>query len=126
MMFRIRFKAWYATYDDETENETETKETTETTTVETKEEIEKPKPKSKTPTFTPDQQAYVNSLVAEERRRAKSKNEALILQLETLKNSSNTTAAEKEQLADRIESLKAEFQTKEVNDRKEVDRKSKS
>jgi uncharacterized protein YdiU (UPF0061 family) len=58
-------------------------------------------------------QKYVNSLLAEERRKAEKKNNELITQLETQKNLSNTTAAERAALESRIDDLRAEFQTKE-------------
>ena len=60
-----------------------------------------------------EQQAFVNSLLAEERRKSTAKNDQLITQLETEKNRSGTTAAEKQQLEERIETLKNEFATKD-------------
>lgn len=65
------------------------------------------------PTFDESQQAYINSLLADEKRKAKKKNDELITQLETKKNEHGTTAAEKEALETRIDSLKSEFHTKE-------------
>lgn len=59
------------------------------------------------------QQKYVNSLLAEERRKGAAKNDQLITQLETQRNSTNTTAAEKVALEERIESLRNEYQSKE-------------
>src|SRR5262245_56765597 len=53
--------------------------------------------------FTPEQQGYVNSLLAEERRKAKATVDRMITQLETEKNKATTTAAEKEALEQRIE-----------------------
>lgn len=63
--------------------------------------------------FDDIQQKYVNSLVAEEKRKAERKNNELITQLETQKNHAATTAAERTALEGRIEDLRAEFQTKE-------------
>jgi hypothetical protein len=73
--------------------------------------------------LTPEQQAFVNSLLAEERRKAQVKNEQLITQLETEKNRSGTTAAEKQQLEDRIEQLKNEFATKDELQKREVNKR---
>jgi hypothetical protein len=76
--------------------------------VEKKEEKKEEKVK-----FTPEQQAYLNSILAEERRKAQAKNDQLITQLETEKNRVGTTAAEKAALESRIEDLRGEFATKE-------------
>lgn len=75
---------------------------------------EKP-PADKTPKvkFTPEQQAFVNSLLAEDKRKAQVKNDQLITQLETEKNRGSTTASEKQALEERIETLRAEFATKD-------------
>lgn len=70
-----------------------------------------------------NQQAFVNSLLAEERRKSQAKSEALITQLETEKNRFGTTAAEKQQLEERIEGLKAEFATKEELKARETSKK---
>jgi hypothetical protein len=70
-----------------------------------------------------DQQAFVNSLLAEERRKAAVKNEQLITQLETEKNRAGTTASEKLQLEERIEGLKTEFATKEELKARETSKK---
>ena len=76
-----------------------------------------PTPAEKKPTekvkLNTEQQAFVNSLLAEERRKSTAKNDQLITQLETEKNRSGTTAAEKAQLEERIETLKNEFATKD-------------
>lgn len=76
-----------------------------------------PAPTEKKPTekvrLSTEQQAFVNSLLAEERRKSTAKNDQLITQLETEKNRSGTTAAEKVQLEERIETLKNEFVTKD-------------
>lgn len=98
-------------YDDENTEETETEENQETPTVEEK-EAEKKKPASKIK-LDPATQDYVNSLLAEERRKGSSKNQELIKQLETQKNRAGTTEAEKTRLETRIEELKTEYQTKE-------------
>lgn len=63
--------------------------------------------------FTPEQQAYVNSLVAEERRKGKATADLAITKLETERNRANTTAAEKEALDIRIEELRATQMTQE-------------
>lgn len=73
--------------------------------------------------FNHDQQAYVNTLLAEERRKAQAKNDALITQLETEKNRAGTTAAEKQALEDRIEALKAEYATKDELKSREVNKR---
>lgn len=65
------------------------------------------------PKFDPVQQEYFNSVVAEERRKLTAKNDQLITQLETQKNLTSTTAAERQTLEEKIADLKAEFQTKE-------------
>lgn len=76
--------------------------------------------KKKTPpTFTAEQQAHMNSVLAEERRKSKSKNDALVLQLTTEKNRVGTTASEKQALEDRIETLKNEYATKDELAQKE-------
>ena len=64
------------------------------------------KPKLKVP-LTPEQQDFVNSLVAEERRKAKAVADKAITQLETERNRAGTTQAEKDALEIRIEDLKA-------------------
>lgn len=63
------------------------------------------KPKAK-PNITPEVQEYLNSILAEDRRKHKSASDKVITQLETLKNQVGTTGAEKEQLEARIEDLK--------------------
>lgn len=87
--------------------------------------VVKPAPKPKV-TFAPEQQAYVNSLVAEEKRKGQQANERLVTQLETEKNRAGTTVAEKEQLEARIEEIKSEYITKEQlteKERKKADKK---
>lgn len=56
--------------------------------------------------FTPEQQAYLNSLLAEERRKNKTVVDRMVTQLETEKNRAGTTQAEKEALEQRIEELR--------------------
>lgn len=73
--------------------------------------------------LTHEQQAFVNSVVAEERRKAQAKNDQLITQLETERNRVGTTSAEKQQLEERIEALKAEFTTKDELKAREVNKK---
>lgn len=73
--------------------------------------------------LTTEQQQFVNSLLAEERRKAQAKNDALITQLETEKNRGGTTAAEKLQLEERIEQLKNEYATKDELKKRETDKK---
>jgi len=75
--------------------------------------------------FDAAQQAYVNSLIAEERRKSQVKNDQLITQLETEKNRVGTTAAEKQALEDRIEGLKNEYATKETLKARETEKKLK-
>lgn len=75
--------------------------------------------------FDVTQQAYVNTLLANERRKLQTKNEELITQLETQKLSASTTAAEKEALETRIESLRNEFATKEEMAKKDTDKRIK-
>lgn len=75
--------------------------------------------------FDPHQQAYVNSLLAQERRKLQTKNEELITQLETQKVQGSTTQAEKEALEERIESLRNEFATKEEMAKKDTDKRIK-
>lgn len=75
--------------------------------------LESDKNKKEKVKLDPKTQAYVNSLLAEERRKAEKKNNDLITQLETERNRATTTAAEKQQLDERIEQLKGEFATKE-------------
>lgn len=85
-----------------------------------------PKPIKAKVTFAPEQQAYVNSLVAEEKRKGQQANERLVTQLETEKNRAGTTVAEKEQLEARIEEIKSEYVTKEQlteKERKKADKK---
>lgn len=103
-------------YDDaevvetqETETEETSEDTLETPVVEEKPK-KKPAAKVKLDSATQD---YVNSLLAEERRKGQTKNGELIKQLETQKNRAGTTQAEKERLEIRIEELKAEYATKE-------------
>lgn len=106
--------AFLLAYDDEPEVETEEKE----------EKQETPPPAKKTKVqFDADQQAYVNSLVAEEKRKVQTKNQQLITQLETQKNLVATTAAERATLDQRIEELKSEFLTKEELGKKESSKK---
>lgn len=79
--------------------------------------IEPPAKKTKVE-FTPDQQAYLNSLLAEERRKAKVSVEKTVLQLETLKNQAGTSEAEKERLAQQITDLQSTYTTeKEMTDK---------
>jgi hypothetical protein len=73
-------------------------------------------------TLNAEQQAFVNSLLAEERRKAKAATDKVITQLETLKNQAGTTQAEKETLEQRIEELKNTQLTQEEL-RKKEDRK---
>ena len=73
---------------------------------------DKNKSKPKVP-LTTEQQAFVNSIVAEERRKLQAKNDQLITQLSTEQNRAGTSEAEKAALQERIESLKAEFATKD-------------
>lgn len=81
---------------------------------------EKPKVK-----LDPTTQAYVNSLLADERRKAQAKAEQLVTQLETEKNRVGTTAAEKQALEERIEALRAEYATKDELKGRETDKKIK-
>lgn len=82
----------------------------------------KPRPKI---TLTPEVQGYVNSLLAEEKRKAQGTAEQLITQLETQKNLATTSQAEREALETRIESLRSEFTTKEELQRKDNEKKLK-
>lgn len=78
--------------------------------------VDPPAPASKTkikPKFDAAQQDYINSLMAEDRRKLTKKNDDMILLYETQKNLASTTAAEKQTLEEKIADLKAEFQTKE-------------
>ena len=84
---------------------------------------DKPKPKVQ---LSPEQQSYVNSLVAEEKRKGREAANKVITQLETLKNNVGTTEKEKEALAQRIEDLQnAHLTEKEISekDRKKADKK---
>lgn len=76
--------------------------------------------------FEKEQQAYVNALLAEERRKAQQKNDALITELETQKTRVSTTAAERKQLEQRIEDLRAEYATKEEMEKQSVSKQLKS
>lgn len=73
----------------------------------------------------PHQQAFVNSLLAEERRKSTAKNDQLITQLETEKNRGTTTAAEKQALEERIETLRGEYATKDELKERETSKKVK-
>lgn len=75
--------------------------------------------------FTPEQQAFINSKLAEERRKATAKNDQLITQLETEKNRSGTTEAERQQLAERIDTLRAEYATKDELNQRETNKRVK-
>ena len=97
---------------------------TETETPPTENQETKDKKKSKVQ-FTPEQQAYVNSLVAEEKRRGRQSADALVTQLETQKNLTTTTAAEKEALQARIDEIKSQYATKEELHKKDTDKKIK-
>lgn len=72
---------------------------------------------NKKPKLDSATQEYVNSLLAKERReltaKAEKKNNELIAQLETQRNNAATTESERATLAERIDSLKAEFASKE-------------
>lgn len=75
--------------------------------------------------FDQAQQNYVNSLLANERRKLQTRNEELITQLETQKLQANTTQSEKEALESRIETLRNEFATKEELSKKDTDKRIK-
>lgn len=70
-------------------------------------------------TFTAEQQAYVNSLLAEDNRKAKEKIEKHVTQLETQRNLAGTTAAEKERLEAQIEELRSTYTTEKEMTEKE-------
>lgn len=74
-----------------------------------------PKKKKEAPkvNLDPATQQYVNSLLAEERRKGQSKNQELIKQLETQKNRAGTSEAEQTRLQARIDELTSEYATKE-------------
>lgn len=85
-----------------------------------------PEPETKTKVkFDPAQQAYVNSLIAEEKRKNQQKTNELITQLETQRNLASTSAAERAQLEERIEGLRSEHSTKEELHKKDTDKKLK-
>jgi len=88
-------------------------------------EEDKDKEKDTKVKLTPEQQAWVNSKLAEERRKGQQKAEQLITQLETEKNRVGTTAAEKAQLEERIEQLKNEYATKDELKSREVNKRIK-
>lgn len=111
-------------FEGEESKEPESKEP-ESKEPESKEPETKKEKKQKGPTFTQDQQAYVNSLVAEEKRKGQSATEQLITQLETQKNLASTSKAERETLESRIESLRSEYSTKEELQRKDSEKKLK-
>jgi hypothetical protein len=79
--------------------------------------------KKTAPTFTKEQQEHMNTVLAEERRKGKAKNDDLILQLETQKTRVGTTVAEKAALEDRIETLKNDYATKDELTQKESKKK---
>lgn len=89
--------------------------------------VEKPaaKEEKNKPKFTPEQQNFMNSLIAEERRKATVKNDQLITQLETEKNRAGTTALEKQTLEERIETLRSEFATKDELKERETSKRVK-
>lgn len=63
--------------------------------------------------FTAAQQARVNHLLAEERRKTAASNQALAEQLEVLKQNKNLTEQERDNLQVKIDELTATFTTKE-------------
>src|SRR5262249_2285725 len=76
--------------------------------------------------FTPDQQAYLNSLLAEERRKNKAVVDRMITQLETEKTKAGTSAAGKEALEQPIDELKKHHLTaKELRKKDEKRRQDK-
>jgi hypothetical protein len=80
------------------------------------------KPKLKI-ALSAEQQDFVNSLIAEERRKAKTIADKAITQLETERNRAGTTQAEKDALEIRIEDLKASQLTAEEFRKKEEKKK---
>lgn len=111
------------------ETSTEETDTNEEDTSQEEPPAKKPAPK-KAPKveFTSEQQAYLNSLLAEEKRQAKVKIEKHVTQLETEKNKAGTTAAEKVRLEEQIEELRSTYETEKQmteKDRKKAEKKVK-
>ncbi len=73
--------------------------------------------------FTPAQQQFINSQLAEERRKGEKKNNELIAQLETEKNKAHTTSEERAELQERIEKLQTDYVTKEELAKREASKK---
>jgi hypothetical protein len=109
-------------YDDSAAESAETNDEGETPETPAPPPANKPKPKAKV-ALNPEQQEFVNSLLAEERRKAKVSTEKVITQLETLKNQVGTTQAEKDALESRIEDLKNSQLTAEELRKKEEKKK---
>lgn len=74
-------------------------------------------PAGGTKTFT---QEDVNRAVADERRKVQTANQKTIDELTALRDSANVTAQQKEQLQQQIETLTAQFQTKEQQQQTEL------
>lgn len=63
--------------------------------------------------FTPEQQTFINTKLAEDKRKLKTVHEQTIRELENIKKRAGTTEAEKKILEDRIESLTSQHLTQE-------------
>lgn len=124
----LYFNSRYSNLFFDGENQEQEQEQQQEQEQEQQQEQEK-KPEAKKPKLTvkltPDQQSYVNSLLSEEKRKAQRSTEQLITNLETQKNLASTSQAEREALEGRIESLKAEYSTKEELQKKDTDKKIK-
>jgi hypothetical protein len=66
--------------------------------------------KNKGKTFTQDD---VNKFVAEEKRKMKAQADKLVTELEAMRSKANITTQEREEIEQRLESVKSEFMTKE-------------
>jgi hypothetical protein len=58
-------------------------------------------------------QEDVNKIVAEEKRKTQAAQAKLVTELEAMRNKANLTASEREEIEQRLESVKSEFMTKE-------------
>jgi hypothetical protein len=77
------------------------------------------------PTFSKEQQDWLNAQLAEEKRRGKEKADRLILELQTKSQQATTSEAEKRRIEEQIEQLRGEYLTKEEQHKKTMDRQIK-
>jgi hypothetical protein len=83
------------------------------------------KKKPAPPTFSKEQQDWLNAQLAEEKRRGKEKADRLILELQTKSQQATTSEAEKRRIEEQIEQLRGEYLTKEEQHKKTMDRQIK-